>query len=125
MGESCAYEVTDWEFLGCAIVHDPFDKYAYLKPKDLEYNYMMVESVVSRLRSPYQPWLIEIEMIERPEYKNIRSKDKCPCGSGKKYKKCCKGTKRSLTEHHKVSIFDPLANHEEVNMPFQYVSTWK
>ena len=123
MGESCGYEVTDWELIGCAIVKDPFDKFGYIQPEGLEYNYEMIDAVVARLRSPYQPWFVEIEKIVRPEFKNIKRNDLCPCGSGKKYKKCCKGTDRILTEHHKVQILDPYTSSSDI--PFHYVDTWK
>lgn len=125
MGESCGYTVTDWELIGVAIVEDPFDKYGYIKPIDQEYNYEMVDSVVSRLKSPYQPWFVEIETIVRPEFKHIKSNAPCPCGSGKKYKRCCKRTKQTLTEHHKVSIYDPFAKPDDFNMPFQYINVFK
>ena len=125
MGEKCGYEVTDWEFIGAALVKDPFDKFGYILPEGLEYNYQMVYSVVSRLRSPYQPWFVEIEKIIRPEFKSVKRNDLCPCGSGKKYKKCCKETDRILTEHHKVQIYDPYTNSSDIDMPFQYIDTWK
>lgn len=125
MGEMCGHEVTDWKLIGYAVVQDPFDKYAFLKPKELEYNYAMVDSVASRLSSPYQPWFVEIETVVKPEYRSVKRNDKCPCRSGKKYKNCCRGTERSLTEHHKITIFAPSSDPDKISMPFQYVSTWK
>ncbi|MDR2190782.1 MAG: SEC-C domain-containing protein [Candidatus Peribacteria bacterium] len=29
------------------------------------------------------------ETVLLPEHRKIRPNDPCPCGSGKKYKKCC------------------------------------
>ena len=42
--------------------------------------------------------------VVSPEYENIGRNDRCPCGSGKKYKKCCLGTAKIYTTHYRINI---------------------
>lgn len=106
MGELCVNIVEDVEFLAMAIVENPLDKYTVLFPEGLEYNYFMLEKLMPNLLSPYDRWYVEIEKIKKDEYKNIGRNDLCPCGSQKKYKKCCLSTEKELINHHKITLLD-------------------
>ena len=104
MGEICLREVTELEFKAFAIVKDPYDKYAYIKINDMEYNYDNLDELMTYVSSPYDEFRVDKVKIKKPEYKNIGRNDKCPCGSGKKYKKCHLGSKDELMDHYKVTI---------------------
>ena len=104
MGEICCRKVTDFEFKAVCIVTDPFDKYAYLKIDDKEYNYGMLENLMKEIDNPYESFFIEITKEKNPMYKNVGRNAQCPCGSGKKYKKCHLGTKSELMDHYIVNM---------------------
>lgn len=121
MGEQCTHIVTDLDFKGVALVNEPFDKYAYVKLDGKEYNYGMVEMLISELNNPYDKFWIEVQMVKKPEFKNIGRNDSCPCGSGVKYKKCHLGKEDELMEHHIIHYDKPTTGINGV----QYFGTWK
>lgn len=123
MGELCLREVTDMEFKAECIVTDPFDKYAYIQIPDKEYNYGMLENLMMEIDDPYEEFHIETIKVLKPEYKNIGRNQLCPCGSGKKYKKCHWKTNDELMNHHKVHLSKPLSNRE--NRFVGIFGTWK
>lgn len=102
-GEQCCYKVTDIQLLGMALVTDPFDKYTYLKIEGKDYNYQVIDFLMENLQAPYELWNVEKTRGKNPSYKNIGRNDVCPCGSGKKYKKCCMGTANEMMDHF---VFD-------------------
>ena len=104
MGELCSRIVTDMELKGISIVTDPFDKYTYLQLPGKEYNYGIIEALMQELRSPYDDFFIETVKIKKSEYKKVQRNSLCPCGSGKKYKKCCLGTVRELMDHNIIHM---------------------
>ena len=104
MGELCSRIVTDMELKGISIVTDPFDKYTYLQLPGKEYNYGMIEALMQKLSSPYDDFYIETVKIKKSEYKKVQRNSLCPCGSGKKYKKCCLGTVRELMDHNIIHM---------------------
>lgn len=105
MGELCLRKVVDIELKAVCIVTDPFDKYTYVQIPGQEYEYGMLEALIAEIDDPYDEFYIETVQELKPEYKNICREDPCPCGSGKKYKRCHLGTKDELMNHHKVHIF--------------------
>ncbi len=122
MGEMCCQIIEDAEFIGIAIVKNPLEKYTVLFPQGMEYNYFMLENLMPKLNTPYDRWYVDIIKESNPIYKNIGRNDKCPCGSDKKYKKCCLGTEKEYTNHHRVTLLD---NPDIEPIPFQLGSTWK
>lgn len=104
MGELCLREVVDIEFKALCIVTDPFDKYTYVQLPDQEYDYGMLEALMAEIDDPYDEFHVETIKVLKPEYKNIGRNALCPCGSGKKYKKCHLGTNRELMDHHIVHL---------------------
>lgn len=120
MGQLCTRTVTDFELVGIALVNDPFDMYAFLKPKDpsFRYNYGVIDTTMNTLTSPYDKWYVDIFPILRKEFnRDIGRNEPCPCGSGKKFKKCCMGTEHMYTEHYQINHFGPDAK----DIPFMYV----
>lgn len=108
MGELCLRKVVDMELKAFSIVTDPFDKYSYVKLPDQEYDYGMLETLMKEIESPYDEFYIETVKVTKPEYKNVGRNEICPCGSGKKYKKCHLGTKAELMDHHKIFFFKAI-----------------
>lgn len=106
MGEMCSMIIEDFELLALAIVKNPFDKYTVLFPEGLEYNYEMLEMLVDNLNTPYDRWNITEykELID--EYRDSGRNDKCPCGSGSKYKKYCQGKAKTLRSHYHITLVD-------------------
>lgn len=122
MGEMCCRIVEDYELLSISLVEKPFDKYGVLTPQDKEYNYFMLDNLMDNISSAYDKFYVEISIIKNPKYKSAERNKSCPCNSGKKYKKCCYGTKNELLEHHEV-IYTNNPNAKPV--PMIIGSTWK
>lgn len=104
MGELCLREVTDLEIIGMALVKHPLDKYAIMKVEGQEYNYGILDELMKKIESPFIPWHVDQVERKKPEYLHIGRNDRCPCGSGKKYKKCCINTAREHETHYKITI---------------------
>lgn len=122
MGEMCCHEITDMEFLAVAIVSDPFDKYAIINVNGQEYNYAPLEQLMKIITDPFTLWNVDELQVVSPEYINIGRNDLCPCGSGKKYKRCCFGTDNIYTKHYHIN----LANRENVEIqPLTFYKTVK
>lgn len=122
MGELCLREVTDMEFKAFSIVTDPFDKYTFVKLEGQEYNYGMLEQLMPEINSPYDEFHIETTKVKKPEFKTIGRNAQCPCGSGKKYKRCHLGTPDEMMDHHIVKMEKPIA---QKNKFVGYFGTWK
>ena len=56
------------------------------------------------LLSPYIPWYVEKLTKKKLEFLHIGRNDQCPCGSGKKYKFCCRGTDNEYMPHNRITI---------------------
>ncbi|MFI3214854.1 MAG: SEC-C metal-binding domain-containing protein [Eubacteriales bacterium] len=121
MGELCLREVTEFELLGLAIVKHPLDKYAIMKIDGMDYNYQVLEYLMSKLESPFRPWYVEKMTRKRPEYIKIGRNDRCPCDSGKKYKKCCMNTSNENGPHYKITLLGGEALKEEI---IDYIGRW-
>lgn len=96
-GEICSVTITEAQIIGVGIVENPRNKYAVLTPSDFEYDYSLVEYVVGCLHTPYCEWELIQEPDQAPtEFSEVARNSPCPCGSGKKYKKCCLHKKRMM-----------------------------
>jgi len=122
MGELCSRNIIEFEWIGMAIVQNPFDKYTVLFPQELEYDYFMLETTMPSLLTPYDRWYVDIIKEKNPKYNHVGRNDTCPCGSRKKYKKCCKDTEQEYTKHHRVTLID---NPNVKPIPLIWGSTWK
>lgn len=100
-----------------------FDKYSYVQLPNQEYNYGMLEILMSKIDNPYDEFHVETVKVIKPEYKNIGRNETCPCGSGKRYKKCHLGTKDELMDHHKI-YFSKRSLHSK-NRFVGFFGTWK
>ncbi|MBR6985479.1 MAG: SEC-C domain-containing protein [Ruminococcus sp.] len=122
MGELCLRKVTKMELKAVCIVTDPFDKYAFIKIDGKEYNYGMLERLMSEIKSPYDEFYVETVKVKKPEFQNISRKTQCPCGSGKKYKRCHMGKTSELMNHHVVHM---QKSNTPVNCFVGNFETWK
>lgn len=122
MGELCLREITDLELKALCIVTDPFDKYTYIQLPDKEYDYGMLEALMAEIDSPYDKFTIETVKVKRPEYEHIGRNELCPCGSGKKYKKCHRGTNGELMDHYIIHMEKAI---KHTNRFVGTFGTWK
>jgi len=122
MGKMCSRVIEDVEFLALSIVTNPFDKYTVLFPKGMDYNYEALDILFKGLATPYDRWVLEIEKRLKPEFVGAQRNATCPCGSNKKYKKCCYGTDSELMDHNKITLLD-TSNFTPI--PFMTMGTWK
>jgi len=84
MGKMCSREITDFDFLNINLVR--FDYLDYIVP---------------HIR-PFMRWSYTKEKRLRPEYNGIERNEKCPCGSGMKYKHCIrKNPEIHYMDHYK------------------------
>ena len=121
MGKLCLREVTDYEIIGVAIVKHPLDKYAILKLEGQEYNYQVLDYLMRKLDSPFRPWYIEELKRKRPEFMNVGRNEKCPCGSGNKYKRCCYNTPKEYGLHYRITLLGGEKMKEEA---IEYSGRW-
>ena len=115
-GEMCIREITKPEFLGISLVESPVQKYSVLFPVDEKtgisvdhYNYSILDYLIKRLQSPFDSWEIKwtTKMHPHSRFPNLSRNDKCPCGSGKKYKKCCLDKPGILMPHCQIILSNP------------------
>lgn len=98
-GELCVNEITNFEFLNENIVTNPFDKYAILKIEGEKFDFSLLDYIVPHL-APYKSWSYTVEKRLLPQYKRIGRNEKCPCGSGLKFKRCIQKDSDSHFEMH-------------------------
>ena len=55
----------------------------------------------------------------------IGRNDQCPCGSGKKYKKCCLNKEKTITSNQQVPLVNQLYSNPLFSEHLQYVYTKK
>lgn len=121
MGRLCLREVTNMELKAMAIVTDPFDKYALLHPEGKEYNYGMLKYLLEVIKEPYTDFHVKIQKEKKKEYEKVGRNDLCPCGSGKKYKKCHLGTNDELYDHYVVCT---QGTQNQSNLEVKTFNTW-
>lgn len=115
-GEQCCRIVSKMQFLGMAMVENPVQKYSVpfiIDPKTGEskdhYDYSIVRFAAERLRSPTDGWGFVWTKKRHPHsrFPHVGRNDRCPCESGKKYKKCCLQENGVLRPHVEIT-FDKL-----------------
>lgn len=121
-GEQCCHNIEEVEFLAMAIVENPFDKYTVLFPQGMEYNYTMLDNLLSQISGPHDDWDLDILQEKKQEYIGTGRNQPCPCNSGKKYKYCCLNTDKELFDHYRITVHrDKPGN----IIPMHTVHTWK
>ncbi len=113
-GELCIRIVEDAEFLGVAMIEEPVQKYSVPFSKDEktgkqidQYNYQLLEYLLDHISNEFENWDVNntTKKYSINYFKETNRNDKCPCGSGKKFKKCCL-PKQEVEMPHIEFIFD-------------------
>ena len=108
-GEMCSRVIEESRLINTAFVENPVQKYSVpflIDPKKPErkdnYNYHLVKFCIQRLFNPFDAWNYTVTKERHPHtrYKEVGRNDKCPCESGKKYKKCCLRESGILRPHY-------------------------
>jgi len=112
-GKMCTRIIEDMELLGIAFVQNPVNRYSVgmiVEPSSGKsgdnYDYTLVKYLFDRLYNPEDLWDVE-ETKKRNSHERfayLGRNDKCPCESGKKYKKCCMLESGVLLPHHEFSF---------------------
>ena len=115
-GDECVRIVSRARVLAISFVRNPVQKYSvpFLKSGTGEgvqdhYDYGLVRRVVEGLRSPWDDWTAHWTKIRHPHerFRNVGRNAACPCGSGKKYKKCCLNESGVLRPHCEITFSVP------------------
>lgn len=118
-GEQCIRIVTKSKVVGIALVENPVNKYAVMFTKDPktdeqvdQYDYSSIAYLFKLINSPYEYWNLEIrnKLIPHSQFRSFSRNDRCPCGSGIKYKKCCGLLDGVKVEHHEFLVRQPTAD---------------
>lgn len=88
----------------------------------MEYNYEVIDTLFMGLNTPYDRWNLDIVKKIKPEFEKAKRNKPCPCGSGKKYKKCCCDTDAEITIHNRITLLD---NPKVKPVPYKTIGTWK
>lgn len=91
-GAMCVAQATDWELIAVALVPNPVQKTSVIFPHgNDDSRFYLLRFLMKALDSPWHGWTYQKEdrREHHPEFKNVGRNDKCPCGSGIKYKYCC------------------------------------
>ena len=113
-GEQCVLHIEEAELIGMSYVEKPFQKYSVLflgdpktgKPYD-HYDYGIVQYALSALQDPFDGWDVvhTKRILPHSRFSYVGRNDRCPCGSGRKYKKCC-GPGEGVLCHHEEFHFE-------------------
>lgn len=115
-GEMCHRIVTESEILGISLVENPGNKYAVMFLKDEKtgeqkdhYNYDAIDHLFECLELPYEKWELEVSLREfkKEDYGDANRNDICPCGSGKKFKRCCIENIGKKYPHYGFTVTNP------------------
>jgi len=113
-GVQCFRVVTRMKMLEVSFVEKPLQKYSVVFLRDPEtgksrdhYNYGVVQFAINALRGPFDGWDVEHTRRIQPHsrFSHLGPNDSCPCGSKKKYKKCC-GPKEGVLCPHEEFHFE-------------------
>lgn len=105
-GEMCFHVIKETELIEMSIVENPVQKYSVLFSPDWRYDYAVVHYIAAGLRSPWHSWRFtrsERRQLD-PTYAAVGRNDRCPCGSGKKFKMCHASAAWSVTPHVEVGF---------------------
>lgn len=96
-GEMCGHVVKKFRPIASAFVESPVQKYSVPFLSDGnggmrdQYDYSIVRYAADNLQSPFDQWSVKktTRAIRKNSLTRTGRNEKCPCGSGLKYKKCC------------------------------------
>lgn len=120
MGKLCLRDITKMELKALCIVKNPFDKYTFISIPNHEYNYGMLKKLLTVIKNPYDSFRVVVTKKTKPAYAKAKKQSPCPCGSGKKYKRCHLGTADELMDHYLILT----SKCEQGKTDPSYFSTW-
>lgn len=106
-GEQCSHTIERIHLIAIAMVENPLDKYAVITPQGIEHNYALLEYLMNGISDPFQEWNYRETKRLKTEFKSIGMKHDCPCGSGKRFKRCCFAKNDSWMPHIEFIITNP------------------
>jgi hypothetical protein len=94
--------------LEISIVTNPVQKYSVAFMPGHKYNYAAVHYVERAMPSPWYKWDVQVTSRQREDarFQNVPRNAPCPCGSGKKFKKCDEHTTHYETPHFSIEFLD-------------------
>jgi hypothetical protein len=109
-GDMCCHVADDVQLLEMSLVTEPVQKYSVAFVNGAPYNYAVVHYVASGLLSPWHRWEPHRTVLRRkdPQYASVGRNEACPCGSGKKFKKCHAGDATYLMPHFEIDFIDGM-----------------
>lgn len=99
MGVICIRKVVEAEALAISIVDNPFDRYAILKMRGVQFDFSLLDFIVPKIQ-PYTNWGYNIEERLLHKFEGIGRNELCPCGSGKKFKHCIRDERDKHYRRH-------------------------
>jgi hypothetical protein len=114
-GEACFSIVDAAKLLEISLVTNPVQKYSVAFPEWRKFDYAAVHYVRSGLASPWHGWETEWSTRRKadPKYAATTRNSRCPCGSGRKFKRC------HLNDPYHNAPHLEILFHEEVAVGFQ------
>jgi len=90
-GEMAVTEVTKADLIAVSLVEHPADKRCVVIYEDTSDAFKAIKTLASWVKFPMQLFELEytVRKIDVSKLHSVERNDNCPCGSGKKYKKCC------------------------------------
>ena len=106
-GESCNWIVKEAKVVEISLVERPASLLLINHRKRMLHMAGMFTEIAAKLPSPYTPWFPEsvTDLRQHPAYRNVGRNAKCPCGSGKKLKRCCTYGHPKI-KHWKIQIIN-------------------
>ena len=109
--------VTKADLIAASLVEHPADKRCVVIYEDNSDAFKAIRTFTSGVKFPMQLFELEdtVRKIGVSELHSVGRNDTCPCGSGKKYKKCCLPNgfiEKPYTEFllKQVAVLEPFTN---------------
>ena len=121
-GKCCSQIVDKWELAEVSLVERPASLLLINHKERMLDKADKFAELAKKLPSPYAPWLLEsvTDLKQHPAYRDAGRNSKCPCGSGKKLKRCCTHGHPRI-KHWKIIMIndtsDPNSHHKLVSTP--------
>lgn len=114
-GEMAVENIIDIkEFNAVALVSHPVDKRCIIQLSDDERTeterFQMLDEFINQGVYPFQKFSIKAQKLikQRDDIIKVSRNDKCTCGSGKKFKKCCEPNIYYEHFHHIITLEDKI-----------------
>lgn len=112
-GEACFQVVTKADLLEVSLVERPVQKCTvpFIVDKNTgktvdHYNYVHIHYAIDNLEDPFTEWNLTVKRKMRltSDFADVGRNDDCPCGSTKKFKKCCMRKKYLMRNHFNIGL---------------------